>query len=266
MSKEHLSQKGKEGERDNEVGASSATGVAGSRWSRTYWDLGPGSGTSLEGGLDVAKLPPHLQSARALDKNPAFANIFGPDFYVIDTFGRGSCFFHAIAEALCPQYDWVHNNRARESMGLRLRRSFVKYSNEQLYAEAMATVVDRIKLMQKKNPRAPSIPSIPSYAVFQRKLGTPSVWADLVLISYISHVFNLNVVFWDDVSSELYYGASRFEARHDVPTIFVNWHNRRHFELIVKIDESKGKVERQFFYDRHKTLIDRVMRAYNGAM
>ena len=217
----------------------------------------------LQGGLDRERLPPHLKSARSMSKCPEFAAIFGPDFYVIDTYGRGSCFFHAIAEAICPRYDWIHESKAREAMGLRLRKSFLKYSNEQLYKEAMDCVVKRLEHMQKINPKAPSIPNIPSYAVFQRKLGTPSVWADLVLISYISHIFNLNLVFWDDMACELYYGASRFEARHDIPTIFINWHQHRHFELIVKIDEKKGKVERQFFPERHKVLLDRVMKAYN---
>lgn len=220
-------------------------------------------GVEFRGGLGREKLPPHLKSARSMSSCPEFAKVFGPDFYVVDTYGRGSCFFHAIAEAICPRYDWVSNGRAREAMGLRLRKSFLKYSNEQLYKEAMDCVVQRLQSLQKVNVRAPSVPNIPSYAVFQRKMDTPSVWADLVLISYISHIFNLNLVFWDDTACELYYGASRFEARHDVPTIFINWHRHRHFELIVKIDEQKNKVERQFFPERHPALLDRVMKAYN---
>ena len=219
--------------------------------------------TELRGGLNRDKLPPHLQSARSMSKCPQFNQIFGPDFYVVDTYGRGSCFFHAIAEAICPNYDTIHDKQVREALGIRLRKSFLKYSNEQLYKEAMDAVVKRLRHLQTINPRAPSIPNIPSYSVFERKLGTPSVWADLVLISYISHIFNLNLVFFDDVACELYYGASRFEARHSVPTIFINWHEHRHFELIVRIDEQKGKVERQFFPERHKALLDRVMKAYN---
>lgn len=218
----------------------------------------------LQGGLDKAKLPPHLKNARDLGKKcPRFKEIFGEDFYVVDTFGRGSCFFHSIAEAVCPEYDWIHNSQARESLGLRLRKSFLKYSNEQLYKEAMEQTTARLAALRKKSCKAPSMPEIPSYAVFQRKLGTPSVWADLVLISYISAIFNMNLVFFDDTACELYFGASRFEAKEDVPTIFINWHSHRHFELIVRIDDSR--VERQFFYPKHKAIIDRVARAYNQA-
>jgi hypothetical protein len=224
------------------------------------------SATALQGGLDKDKLPTHLKNIRDLGKKcPRFKEIFGDDFYVVDTFGKGSCFFHSVAEAVCPEYDWIGNSRERESLGLRLRKSFLKYSNEQLYKEAMDVTMERLQRLRQKSAKAPSMSDIPSYAVFQRKLGTPSVWADLVLISYISHIFNMNLVFFDDAACELYYGASRFDAKADFPTIFINWHSHRHFELIVRIDEESGRIERQFFYPKHKNIIDRVAEAYNGA-
>jgi hypothetical protein len=214
--------------------------------------------------VPVNRLPVHLRSARTMHTCPKFAKLFGPDFYVVDTFGRGSCFFHSIAEALCEGYDWIEDSRAREAVGLRLRQSFVKFSNEQLYFDAMAEMRQRIARMQQLRPNAPRLPDIPSYAVFERNLGTPSVWADLVLISYIGLKFNLNLVFFDDVKCELYYGASRFDAARDVRTIFINWHHHRHFELIVQVDEARNVVKRQFRYPEDAQLLERVMRSYNG--
>jgi hypothetical protein len=211
-----------------------------------------------------AHLPVHLRSARRVPACPKFARLFGPDFFVVDTFGRGSCFFHAIAQALYEGYDWIEDSRAREAVGLRLRQSFVKYSNEQLYLDAMDQMRRRIAHMQQLRPNAPRMPEIPSYAVFERSLGTPSVWADLVLISFIGLKFHLNLVFFDDVKCALYYGASRFDAAQDVRTIFINWHNHRHFELIVQIDEARGIVKRQFTYPEDAGLLERVMRSYNG--
>ena len=216
---------------------------------------------AAQGPANLHRLPVHLHTARNMSHCPKFAQLFGPDFFVVDTFGRGSCFFHAIAEALYEGYDSITDTRAREAVGLRLRQSFVKFSNEQLYCDAMDEMRQRIQRMAHR-PNAPRLPNIPSYAVFERNLGTPTVWADLVLISYIGLKFHLNLVFFDDTRCVLYYGASRFDAARDVRTVFINWHNHRHFELIVQIDATH--VKRQFRFPGDAELLERVMRDYNG--
>ena len=215
--------------------------------------------------LDLGSMPPHLRHLRDISVTcPRFADIFGPGFYVVETFGFGSCFFHALAAAVCPEYDWVHDTRKREAIGFRLRQSYLKCSNEQTYYDAMNQMHTRLHALQARCRRAPNIPVVPSYAVFERMLGEPSVWADLVLVSYISMAFNMNLVFFDDVVCDLYYGASRFEARKDVATIFINWNAQVHFELIVNINPRTNIVKRQFRYPGDRVVLERVMAAYNS--
>lgn len=197
---------------------------------------------------------------------PNFAWVFGDDFRVVDTFGRGSCFFHSLANALCEGYDWEQDTRKREALGIKLRHSFAKYSNEQLYKEAMDNVLSRLKKMRKTfGSRVPANPEVPSYRTFRDKMEKTSIWADLVLISYVAQIFNLNLLFWDESSCGFYFGVDSFNlVDAGIPTIFVNWRNHTHFELILRIDKQKNRIERQFFADKHPALLKRVRDEYFG--
>lgn len=212
--------------------------------------------------MDINHLPTHLQTIR-ITTCPYFNEVLGADFYVVDTFGKGNCFFHAIAEAVTPYYEKV-DAREREAIGIRLRLSFLKNSNEQTYYEAMSQLKARLTAMRAKSRSTPKVPEIPSYAVFERKLGEPSVWADLVMISFISHACDMNLVFFDDSVCDLYYGASRFDARHKLKTILINWRMQSHFELIVQIDPAGNVIKRQFQYPDDATVLDRLTSAYNS--
>ena len=191
--------------------------------------------------------------------------MFGSDFFVVETFGEGSCFFHALANALIEGYDFVKNPDIRRAYGTALRRAFMKSTNEDTYAEAMAQVASKLKALEKIDERTPEL-SMPPYSVFRTKFQTTSAWADLVMIAYVAHRYNMNLMFWNEEECAFYFGVDALESaeKENIPTIFINWHQHTHFELIVRIKKDENLVERQFFYKRDPKLFSRVKQAYYG--
>ena len=209
--------------------------------------------------------PAHLQQVRLLPNCSNFAKVFGPDFLVVETFGKGSCFFHALANALFEGYDWENSRALREEAGIALRRSFLQATNEEMYTQTMQKVADRLSRLAQTYPGTPKLRDVPPYAVFREKLGTTSTWADLVIISFIAHQFNLNLMFWNELACAFYFGVDQLDkasSRNNFPTIFINWRNRSHFELIVRVDRKNNLVERQFFPQRDPDLFSRVRKEY----
>jgi hypothetical protein len=212
-----------------------------------------------------AQAPAHLQHVRLLPSCTNFANVFGPDFFVVETFGKGSCFFHALANALFEGYDWESSKERREEAGIALRRSFLQATNEEMYTQTISKVASRLSKLALKYPNTPKLRDVPPYAVFRDKLGTASTWADLVIISFIAHQFNLNLMFWNELACAFYFGVDQLDKAstcNNFPTIFINWRNRSHFELIVRVDQKNNVVERQFFPQRDPNLFTRVRQAY----
>ena len=210
------------------------------------------------------KLPQSLRDARSLPECPEFARVFGKDFYVMHTFGEGSCFFHALAAAICQGYDAITKSKERAAVGLALRDSIYRYTNEQMYYDAVAFVQQKYRHHKAERPaHAPPVPEVPSYWEFKKRLKDKAVWADLVMISFVAFTFGYNLLFWSDRDCQFYYGCDQLELKNTHPTVFILWCDRVHFELVVRVLPD-GTVERQFHWPKHAELLERVEREYLG--
>lgn len=211
---------------------------------------------------DNVRLAASLRNARKLPSCPMFARVFGKNFFVMHTFGEGSCFFHAFAAAICKGYDDIADVKARTEVGLTLRDSVQRYANEQLYHDAVTYVQRKYRQHREENPnRAPPEPQIPSYREFKQRLKDKAVWADLVMISFVAFTFGFNLLFFSNRDCQFYYGCDRLEIKNSSPTVFILWRDRTHFELIVRVSKN-GTVERQFHWPEHARLLERVQAAY----
>jgi len=211
-----------------------------------------------------ATLPSSIRNARALPECPKFASIFGPDFRVLDTFGKGSCFFHAWAAAITEGYDWIKDKKVKEAIGIELRQSVYKYANEQLYNDAVQFVKHKYEQYAKDCAHhTPPSPTIPSFHTFRRNLKNTTVWADLVMISFVAYTFNFNLLFWSDDDCAFYYGCDRLDVKNDLPTIIILWHNHVHFETVVQVKKD-GTVKRQFHWPQDSAFLSRIQKEYNS--
>lgn len=214
---------------------------------------------------DDKNLPSILRTSRKLRECPGFQKIFGPEFRVVDTLGDGSCMFHALANALCPSYDWIKDRRTKTAVGLRLRDSILKYSNQSLYDAAMEQLRQRhARLARDPNVSAPPLPHIPPYRTFREKMSNTHEWAEITMISFCAFCFGFNLMFFSDVECNFYFGVDRLDAVEQLPTIFICWSQHSHFELICRVNDD-GSVDRQFFWQKDRALLDRVAKAYNEA-
>ena len=212
------------------------------------------------------ELPSSLCQARTLPHCKRFAKVFGQHFYAMNTFGEGSCFFHALAAAIVADYDQIQNAKDRAAVGLSLRNCIYNYTNEQMFNDAV-TFVNRkyIEHTRVRPEHAPPEHKIPSFWEFKQRLEDKTVWADLVMISFVAFTFGYNLLFWNDVACRFYYGCDHLEVKNTHPTVFILWRDQTHFELLVHIMPD-GTVERQFHWSNlsHRDLLMRVEAEYLG--
>jgi hypothetical protein len=185
-------------------------------------------------------------------KNEHFVKVFGPDFGVLRTIGDGSCFFHSICSAIFRQYDQLSRKKQQEA-GHHLRLKFMSKMNQQLYHK----ILERLRQKQRGKHFERY-----SYDEFKQRMNNTKRWADLIVISTVSLLLKLNIIFYDQVGQTFHYGVD--ENKHFLekyPTIFILWQDRSHFELIVR--KTNKLIERQFHYHKHKRLLDKIINYYN---
>lgn len=67
----------------------------------------------------------------------------------------------------------------------------------------------------------------------------PKEWADVYMILYVMHVLNINLWFFDNVTSTIYCGVHGSDIKEQ-PTMFILWTNHSHFQPIVKLECSNS--------------------------
>jgi hypothetical protein len=220
-------------------------------------------GAAAAKSVSAADLPSAIVTARKLPECPRFKELFGDDFRVMDTYGKGSCFFHALAAAICAGYDRVKDKKVRESIGLSLRDSMCDYANQQLYNDTVQYVQRKYEQYSRDPTRAtPSKPDIPPFREFKQRLKNSSVWADLVMISFVAFTYGYNLLFWSDADCAFYYGCDMLDCKQQLATVLILWHAHSHFELIIRVGKD-GTVQRQFHWPKDAVLLNRLEKEYN---
>ena len=198
-----------------------------------------------------------------------FEKVFPPTknskFGVLNSHGDGSCFFHSVVAALTEHYDQM-TKADQKRAGHRFRHAFLDLMNEQLYTNAMHRI--RLDLTQKGRENLLN-GSEYSYNEFRERMLNFRTWADATIISSVSLLLQLNIVFFDSVGQKLYYGVDNFRRarKKGLPTILVEWQGREHFNLIVRVTQlpnNKTRIDRQFFFDRDNAFLERLEKIYNS--
>ena len=190
----------------------------------------------------------------------AFYRVFPATFCVRPSIGDGSCFFHSLCAAITKGYDEMSKEQQTVA-GRYLRDQFLNKMNEQLYCNTLA----RITRTMKQKGLEELVQDADSWSKFKNKMGNYRTWADLVIISVVGLRLQMNIVFWDSVGKQLYYGVDNFDSiKRGWPTILIEWEDRSHFNLIVE-QEEKGDTlvtQRQFFWNRDSAFLQDLQRMY----
>ena len=191
-------------------------------------NLGPG---------ELRDLPEELRRNR----------LFGPEFRRFGVHDDGSCFFHTICAALNLSGYRGKDPERRARIGRQLRRLMQKEISQKKW--------DRVWKQRQVRSGA----SLPSLERIRGMLGNYRTWADVYMILYVMDRLNLNMLFFDASSDQLYCGVRGLDADKQ-KTVFVLWVNHAHFEPICC--ENPGGREPTFCYSTDDPDVKRMMKLY----
>jgi hypothetical protein len=181
--------------------------------------------------------------------------------------GQGSCFFHSVAFLLNPRYCNL-SIEAQQACGEGMRAKLAAELGEPGAGKARwARFLDTPmgSRLLKQEPTARKLSAV--IAWFQK----PTVWANEIMIAYVSWRLNLDIVFIDAVNTQVYCDTLP-EGTAPRPTIMVIWVEQEHFEPVAVIDPAASQrtlqpgdsLELLTVLDpaRHADLIRRVRQTY----
>lgn len=165
--------------------------------------------------------------------------------------GDGSCFFHSLCAAVDPTYVQADaSTQAR--MGHTYRKQFKKYLTDERWNQ----FVQRHKITTELTA-----------GKVRSSFGDSTVWADEIMIRFVSSALKMNIVFIDTNNSAIYCGV---HGRDDEPLVVVMWIDRSHFEPLCVIKGVQGNkcesVDAQFLFhpQRDKDVVDAVLHNYQA--
>ena len=180
---------------------------------------------------------------------PDVAAYFPSDvsFVRYGVWGEGSCFFLSICAALNHK-NYLHLPPAEQKrIGREYRCDFSKHITDERWNEFASQH---------------GFDMTPSQA--RRVFCNSKKWANQAMITFVSQVLGLNILFIDTESSEIYCGV---HGGSDEPMIVVLWVARAHFEPIgVARGLGKDSTAVQFVFDPIKDapIVDHIVNKYQA--
>ncbi len=176
---------------------------------------------------------------------------FPPDvpFVRYGTHGDGTCFFHSVCAALNEQ-DYLSATQAEQKrIGRKYRCEFTKHITDEAWA-AFAPLNDDGTLLTAEMAR--------------RNFCNSRHWANQPMITFVSKILKLNLLFIDTTKSKLYCGV---HGKDTEPMIVILWVNGSHFEPIGacrKIEKERTCVQFKFDPTKDAAIVDFVVNKYKG--
>ena len=180
----------------------------------------------------LSALPGPLQTA-----------FFGPEFSRYGVHDDGSCFFHTVCCALNLGNCRNKSAEARQRIGHQFRRSIQKRVNDENWTD----------IWTKRKVQDPQL--LPKVEKVRQMLGSTSTWADVYMIFVTMDLLDLNMVFFDASSDQIYCGVRGLNTSNQ-QTVLILWINHSHFEPIVR----NGK---HFLYDKQDPFVTQLMQQYH---
>jgi hypothetical protein len=176
--------------------------------------------------------------------------LFGKHFKRYGVHDDGSCFFHTVCAALNLSSYRSKSPERQERIGRQFRRLLRKEVSQQNW--------DRVWEERRVSNRS----NLPSLAKIKEMLGNYKTWADVYMIVYCMDRLNLNMLFFDASSDQLYCGVRGLKSTNQ-DTVFVLWVNHAHFEPICRLD---GSDQYTFKYSKNDPDSQRLMKMYHGEL
>ena len=186
----------------------------------------------------------NLRSGRTLAlPEPLHSTFFGPEFKRYGVHDDGSCFFHTVCSALNLSNCQDKSPAARQRIGHQFRR-MVQHKLSQESWEG---------IWQRRKVQDPGL--LPKVNKVRSMLGNTKTWADVYMIFLTMDLYDLNIIFFDGNSDQIYCGV-RGLAPHKQRTLLVLWINHAHFEPIIRQESGNKKT---FLYPEGDPFISRLM-------
>mgnify|MGYP006289019095 CR=1 FL=1 len=166
--------------------------------------------------------------------------------------GDGSCFFHSLCCAVDPEY--TQSSAAEQKRkGREYRHKFKQYLTDERWAQ----------FLRRHNLSNPGM----SAGEVRANFSDPKVWADELMIRFVSSALKMNILFIDMTNGSIYCGV---HGRHEEPLIVVLWIDRSHFEplcVMTNVDtKNPNRVAAQFQFlpDRDTDIVQSVLQNYQA--
>ena len=175
------------------------------------------------------------------------SNFFGTDYKRYGVHDDGSCFFHTVCSALNLSDCQSKSPAARQRIGHQFRRMV----QHKLSAQSWNNIWKKRKLQDRN--------LLPKVDKVRTMLGNTKTWADVYMIFLTMDLYDLNIIFFDGTSDQIYCGVRGLQP-HNQRTLLVLWVNHAHFEPIVRV---RGAKDRTFLYEKDDPFISRLMTQYH---
>ena len=175
-------------------------------------------------------------------------NFFGPQYKRYGVHDDGSCFFHTVCCALNLSNCQAKTPAARQRIGHQFRRMVQRKLSEQSWDD----IWTKRKLRDKN--------LLPKVSKVRGMLGNTKTWADVYMIFLTMDLYDLNIIFFDATSDQIYCGVRGLQPENQ-RTLLILWVNHAHFEPIVRVNPSNSK-DITFLYDKSDSFTSALMKQY----
>lgn len=180
---------------------------------------------------------------------PLKSSFFGDEFSRYGVHDDGSCFFHTVCTALNLSNCRNKSSEARQRIGHQFRRMIQKKVSNENWND----------IWKKRQVHDQQL--LPKVEKVRQMLGNTSTWADVYMIFVTMDLLDLNMVFFDANSDQIYCGVRGLDAANQ-RTVLILWINHSHFEPIVR----NGPSGPDFLYQKDDTFVQQLMTRYHTEM
>jgi hypothetical protein len=170
--------------------------------------------------------------------------------------GEGSCFFHSVCYLTNSEYcNW--SLKQQKDCGEDLRKTIAAElsgeSGELKWTEFSKTPI--AQRLMKRDSKARSLKNVIGW--FKK----PSVWANEIMIAYVSWKMDIDIVFIDAVNTRVYCDTLP-ENQGARNTIIVMWVEQEHFEPVAVLKDHSGDHVKLLTVLKDPDMIAEVRKTY----
>ena len=182
---------------------------------------------------------------------PLQSTFFDDSFRRFGVHDDGSCFFHTVCCALNTSNCLSKSAASRQRIGHQFRRMM----QHQLTQENWDTIWKKRKVQDRG--------MLPNITKVRSMLSNTKTWADVYMIFLTMDFADLNLIFFDATSDQIYCGVRGVNAAKQ-RTLLILWINHAHFEPIVRVSgDGRNTEDLTFLFDARDPFVTGLMERYH---